>query len=180
MRLCFAAKLVTRIGDSVKPVSRAGKLVLFACRRRIVPSYFLSFIVGFFFGVFTDLHTAWVYELPLTLPLRVIYFIIGYVIIAFGIAASNRCQMPLIPTDLFPRELSQITSVSYAKVKISFDVVCLAVTIVLTLGFTGRVQGLGVGTVAAALTSGWAVDLIGSWMDRHWTFVSIFSRKELA
>lgn len=50
----------------------------------------------------------------------------------------------------------------------------------LTLGFTGRVQGLGVGTVAAALTTGWAVDLIGSWMDRHWTFVSIFSRKELA
>lgn len=151
-------------------------LVLFVCRKRIVPTYLLSFAVGFFFGIFTDIHTVRVYALPL----RLAYFAIGYVIIAFGIAASNRCQMPLIPTDLFSRELSQITSVSYAKVKISFDVVCLAVTIVLTLGFTGRVQGLGVGTVAAALTTGWAVDRIGSWMDRHWTFVSIFSRKELA
>ncbi len=151
-------------------------LVLFACRKRIVPTYLLSFAVGFFFGIFTDLHTIWVYALPL----RLAYFAIGYVIIAFGIAASNRCQMPLIPTDLFPRELSQITSVSYAKVKISFDVVCLAVTIVLTLGFTGRVQGLGAGTVAAALTTGWAVDRAGAWMDRHWTFVSIFRRKELA
>lgn len=155
-------------------------LVLFDCRKKIVPSYLLSFVVGFFFGIFTDIHTIWVYALPLNLPLRFAYFAVGYVIIAAGIAASNRCQMPLIPTDLFPRELSQITSVSYAKVKISFDVVCLAVTIVLTLGFTGRVQGLGVGTVAAALTTGWAVDRIGSWMDRHWTFVSIFNRKELA
>lgn len=155
-------------------------LVLFACRRRIVPSYFLSFIVGFFFGVFTDLHTAWVYELPLNLPLRVIYFIIGYVIIAFGIAASNRWQMPLIPTDLFPRELSVITSLPYSKVKIPFDVICLVVTVVLTLAFTGRIQGLGVGTVLAALTTGWAVDRAGSWMDRHWTFVSVLSEKSLA
>ncbi len=155
-------------------------LVLFVCRKKIVLSYLLSFVVGFFFGVFTDIHSAWVYTLPVNFLLRVVYFVIGYVIIALGIAASNRCQMPLIPTDLFPRELSSITSLPYSRVKISFDVTCLVVTIVLTLSFTGRVQGLGVGTVLAALTTGWAVDRVGAWMDRHWTFVSVFSRKELA
>lgn len=155
-------------------------LVLFICRKKMVLSYLLSFVVGFFFGLFTDIHTAWVYALPVDFLLRVVYFALGYVIIAIGIAASNRCQMPLIPTDLFPRELSSITSLPYARVKISFDVTCLVVTIVLTLSFTGRVQGLGVGTVLAALTTGWAVDRVGAWMVRHWTFVSVFSKKELA
>ena len=86
----------------------------------------------------------------------------------------------MIPTDLFPRELSEITGLPYSKVKIPFDVLCLAITVTLTLCFTGKVQGLGIGTVIAALTTGWAVEKAGIWMDRHWAFVSIFSRKKAA
>lgn len=88
--------------------------------------------------------------------------------------------MPLIPTDLFPRELSQIASLPYSKVKIPFDVICLIITVVLTLGFTGRIQGLGVGTVVAALTTGWAVERVGAWMDSRWVFVSVFSPRRAA
>ena len=152
--------------------------LLFAMRRKVVISYLLSFVVGFFFGIFTDLHTMWIYALPLNIPLRILYFVVGYIVIAFGIAISNRCRMPLIPTDLFPRETAEITHISYSKVKISFDVICLLITVVLTLVFTGRIQGLGIGTVLAALTTGYAVDLIGKRIDRKWRFVSVFSKME--
>ena len=48
-----------------------------------------------------DIHEMWITLLPTTLPLRILYFVISYFVISFGIAISNRCQMPIIPTDLF-------------------------------------------------------------------------------
>ena len=56
------------------------------------------------------------------------WFLLSYVILSVGIALSNRCGLPIVPTDLFPRELSDITKVGYPKIKIAFDVTCLAVT----------------------------------------------------
>ena len=153
-------------------------ILLFMMRRKIVLSYLLSFVVGFFFGIMTDLHTLWIYELPLNIPLRILYFCIGYIVIAFGIALSNRCRMPLIPTDLFPREAAVITHSEYSKVKILFDVICLLITSILTLSFTGRIQGLGIGTVIAALTTGYAVDIVGKRIDRHYAFTSVFSEMD--
>lgn len=81
-------------------------LSLFVMRRRFVPQYLFSFVVGFVFGVFVDVHECWVSLLPQTLPLRVLYFLVSYLCICFGIALSNRCRMPIVPTDLFPREAS--------------------------------------------------------------------------
>lgn len=153
-------------------------LLLFMMRKKIVISYLLSFVVGFFFGIMTDIHTLWIYRLPLNIPLRILYFAIGYAVIAFGIAISNRCRMPLIPTDLFPREAAVITHSEYSKVKIMFDVICLMITAILTLSFTGRIQGLGIGTVIAACTTGYAVDLAGKRIDKHYTFTSIFSEMD--
>ena len=64
--------------------------------------------------------------------LRVLYFVISYLLICIGIALSNRCGLPIIPTDLFPRELSEIIKVKYSKIKVSFDVICLMITACMT------------------------------------------------
>lgn len=75
---------------------------LFILRRKIVPEYLLSFAVGFCFGIFVDLHESWVQLLPQSLPLDVLYFAVSYLLIAFGIALSNRCRMPITPHRPFP------------------------------------------------------------------------------
>ena len=77
-----------------------------------------------------------------------------YLMICFGIALANRCKMPIAPTDLFPREFSQITGFAYSRVKICFDVSCLALTVFMTWTFLGYVKGLGIGTVLAAFNTG--------------------------
>ena len=97
-------------------------LILMILRRKFVGEYLFSFVVGFFFGKFVDIHVLWINHLPLNMAYRIIYFIISYVVISFGIVLSNRCGLPIIPTDLFPRELSNIIKVQYPKVKIIFDV----------------------------------------------------------
>ena len=145
---------------------------LMVMRKRFVLPYLFSFVVGFIFGELLDFHELWIDILPTALHWRIIYFILSYLIICVGIALSNRCQMPIVTTDLFPRELEDITKISYPKIKIGFDATCLLVTGVMTVCFLEHLDGLGIGTVAAALTMGKGVGIVGDWMDRHFQFAT--------
>ena len=98
---------------------------LMLMRRKFIPAYLFSFAVGFAFGEMMDVHELRINQLPLNFPLRIFYFVLSYLILCFGIALSNRCKLPIIPTDLFPRELMDITKQPYSRVKISYDVTWL-------------------------------------------------------
>ena len=153
---------------------------LMVMRKRFVPSYLFSFVVGFAFSEMLDVNELWIKVLPYTIPMRVVYFVISYMLICFGIALSNRCGLPIIPTDLFPRELSAITTVKYSKIKIGFDVTCLAVTGLLTFLCLGYLDGLGIGTILAAFTMGKVVGMIGDKRDNHFNFDVFAPLKKLA
>ena len=143
---------------------------LMIMRRKWVWPYLFSFVVGFVFSELLDVHELWIDALPYTLPWRVVYFVVSYLLICFGIALSNRCGLPIVPTDLFPRELADITKVSYPRIKIGFDVTCLAITAGMTFFFLGRLEGLGIGTIAAAFTMGKGIGLVGDLLDKHFYF----------
>ncbi len=151
---------------------------LMIMRKKFVPSYLFSFVVGFIFGKLLDLHEMWINTLPDNIIMRVIYFIISYVLICIGIALSNRCGLPIVPTDLFPRELSDITGVKYSKIKIGFDITCLAVTAGLTFFCLGRIMGLGIGTVLAAFTMGKGIGFAGELIDRKFVFGNFMTLKK--
>ena len=151
-------------------------LTLMVLRKKFIPEYLFSFVIGFFFGKMVDIHEIWINTLPLTIPLRVFYFVASYLILCFGIALSNRCKLPVIPTDLFPRDLSEIIKKPYSKVKITFDVTCLFVTACMTFLCLGHISGLGIGTVAAAFTMGKTIGVIGDAIDKKVEFVSVLSK----
>lgn len=152
-------------------------ITLMVLKKRFVPSYLFSFVAGFLFGEMMDVNELWITKLPLSIPLRIFYFVLSYIIICFGIALSNRCKLPIIPTDLFPRDLSEIINKPYARVKIAFDVTCLFVTACLTYFALGKILGHGVGTVVAAFTMGKGVAIAGSLIDKRVTFVSVFHKE---
>lgn len=153
-------------------------ITLMVLKKRFVPSYLFSFVAGFIFGKLMDVNELWITNLPMSIPLRIVYFVVSYVILCFGIALSNRCKLPIIPTDLFPRDLAEIIKKPYARVKITFDVACLLVTACMTYFALERILGLGIGTVVAAFTMGKGVDIAGKLIDKRMTFVS-FLHKEL-
>ena len=150
---------------------------LMLLRRKFVPSYLFSFVVGFVFGKLLDVHNLWIGILPTGISFYILYFIVSFLLISLGIALSNRCGLPIVPTDLFPRELSDITKVTYPRIKISFDVICLAVTGGLTFLFLGQLKGLGIGTILAAFTMGKSVGLIGTLLDKKFCFSTRLSKK---
>lgn len=126
-------------------------LSLMIMRKKFVAPYLFSFLVGFAFSEMLDIHEMWINALPTALEYRVVYFVISYLLICLGIALSNRCGLPIIPTDLFPRELTDITKIKYSRIKIGFDVTCLAITALMTCIILGHLDGLGIGTILAAL-----------------------------
>lgn len=153
-------------------------LSLMVMRRRFVPPYLFSFVVGFVFGELLDVHELWIGVLPTALPWRILYFVVSYVLICIGIALSNRCGLPIVPTDLFPRELSDITGIGYPKIKIGFDVICLAVTAGMTFSCLGHLDGLGIGTIVAAFTMGKGVGICGNWMDKRFQFTTFLEKRK--
>ena len=152
-------------------------LSLMILRKKFVPSYLFSFIAAF--SELLDVNELWIGILPQTIPCRIAYFLISYFLLSIGIALENRCQLPIIPTDLFPRELSEIIKKPYARVKITFDVLCLATTGLLTGLMLGYLDGLGIGTIVAAFTMGKMVAITGNWIDQRVTFVSVLSKQQI-
>lgn len=149
--------------------------VLMLLRRKFVPSYLLAFLVGFAFGEMMDVHALWIDKLPLTPVLRVVYFLISFAALTLGIALSNHCKLPIIPTDLFPRELAVILNKPYKTVKTRFDLGCLTVTVVLSLLFLHGIRGIGIGTVFCALVMGRCIFWVGERLTRHFVFVSFLA-----
>lgn len=151
-------------------------LSLMILRRRFVAQYLLSFVVGAAFGGMLDVYDLLLAGLPQGLGYRLVYFIASYIIICFGIALSNRCQMPIIPTDLWPRECAAIVNMPYSRIKIPFDVACVIVTGVMTLVFVHRLDGIGIGTIVAAFTMGRVIQAFESVFDRYFQVVSCMAR----
>lgn len=165
------AVLINSFGVVLMLYSGALILSLMIMRKKFVTSYLFSFAVGFVFSELLDVHELWINVLPSSLAWRIVYFIISYVLICIGIALSNRCQLPIVPTDLFPRELADIAKIAYPKIKIGFDVTCLAVTAGLTFFCLGRIDGLGIGTI---------LGIAGDIIDKQFYFKSFMSKKQQA
>ena len=142
---------------------------LMILRKHISPSYLISFAAGIIFGKMLDVHAIWMAYLPNMFVMRVIYLFIGMVIIAFGICLANNCMLPIIPTDMFPRDFSSITSRKYQSVKTIFDLSCLATTAFLSIIFMKSFMGIGLGTVVCSMFTGKIVAMFQSRFEKHFT-----------
>lgn len=72
-------------------------LSLMILRKKFVPSYLFSFVVGFIFGKLLDVHELWIDVLPQRLPLLVVYFVASYLLISLGIACPTGAAWPIVP-----------------------------------------------------------------------------------
>ena len=61
--------------------------------RKINLSYSFSFLMGIAFGKMIDVHELWVCFLPDSLTYHIIYFILSFFILAFGICLSNNLSL---------------------------------------------------------------------------------------
>jgi uncharacterized membrane protein YczE len=88
---------------------------LMILRKKFVPTYLFSFVVGFAFSKMLDVYKTALAGLTMGIGYQIVYFIVSYLVICLGIALSNRCGLPIIPTDLFPREMAILQSQDHLR-----------------------------------------------------------------
>ena len=96
--------LMLRSGSGISAISSVPYAFSLVFPALTLGTWTYSFVAGFAFGKMVDIHEIWINTLPLTIPLRVFYFVASYLILCFGIALSNRCkQTPGHPNRPVPK-----------------------------------------------------------------------------
>ena len=155
-------------------------ITLMILKRSFCTGYLFSFVVGIGFGKMIDIHNLWIQHLPDTQSLNVLYFFTGFLLMCFGICLANNCMLPIIPTDIFPRDLSEILRKHYKVIKTTFDLSCLTTTAILSFTILHRFYGIGIGTVFCAFLTGRTVSVIQKFIGKHVEFYRATERKTIA
>lgn len=116
--------------------------------------YFFSFIVAIIFGYFVDAATHMMLTWPLLVQWKVGYFIVGFIGIAFGASLFIKCRLPITPFDLFVRDLSRFSGKNIKLVKTTYDFICVALTLTLSLSCLHKIVGIGMGTILGMIFTG--------------------------
>ncbi|MEI3275775.1 MAG: DUF6198 family protein [Fusicatenibacter saccharivorans] len=128
-------------------------ITLMVLKRSFCPGYLFSFVVGI--GLKNDRCTQYLGTLlPNVLSLNVVCFFTGFLLMCFGICLANNCLLPIVPTDIFPRDLSELLHKKYNQIKTTFDLTCLTTTVILSLVILHHLYGIGIGTVSSVFYDG--------------------------
>ncbi len=140
-------------------------LSMIAIVRRVKVDYLASFLTSVAAGYMIDFFIFCLRFLPDdTLPLRILYYLTGYLILTCGVGALMLTKLPIAPFDMFLREVSYYKGRSILNVKLRFDMVVLSVGLILSLVLYGSLEGIGVGTFFAAISNGPTIQ----WMRKRW------------
>lgn len=142
--------------------------------RKWKTEYLFSFILAFAFSKMIDVHELWLRLLPDSFLCRVLCFTAGFFIMALGIYVSNNSHVPIMPTDLFPRDVTALFSLSYATVKTIYDITFLAAALFLSVGYLHQLLGIGIGTVICALFTGKTVEVIQNKLSKRLLFIKTY------
>ena len=112
--------------------------------------------LSFLFGWFTDLGMWMVSFIPVnSYPVRLIMVVVGIVILGFGISLAVIANVIMNSGEAFVKAISDTINKEFGNVKIGFDVLCVILSIVLSLIFFNfTIVGTREGTIISALLTG--------------------------
>lgn len=142
--------------------------------RKVRLLYFGAFLSGVIYGVLLDL---WRLLIPhfnpdvyapgtLPLPLRIVYFIIGFFINALGAVLYFKNKYYPQVYEFFVKGVSEKYQIELSRFKLRFDLAFLALTLILSFGLFHELRGIGVGTILMACLNGPLIGVYGRWFEK--------------
>lgn len=130
-------------------------------RGRFRPSQLLQVPVNVLFSVLIDVSMGLLWFLqPVGWWQRALSVVVGCAILALGNVIEVAPNVVMVPGEGIVRALSIVTGGRFGTVKVVFDVTLIAVAVVMSFVFFGRLEGVGVGTVVSALLVGTMINAI--------------------
>ncbi len=138
-----------------------GQIVLL--RRNYQLFQLLQILVNLVFSWFIDVSMnllGWLN--PQGLPAELVTLVLGCAVLGFGISMEVAPDVLRVPGEGLVGAIAAVTRVRFGTVKVGFDVALVLLSLTMSLVFFHRLNGLGVGTVVAALLVGRFVNLFNA------------------
>ena len=180
----FSMKTGISFGWSDVILQVALLVILCIVVRRFRVGYLFSFATAFFYGRLLDLFIFLLTGLPSgNIGFRILWTLVGMVVTSVGVACFFHTYFAPEAYDLFVRETSETYHIPLAKIKTGYDVVSLAVAVILTFVLfgtqvfgwwrTGSFDGIGPATIVCAFFNGTLISAVSAWMDKRFTFFDL-------
>ena len=116
----------------------------------------LQIPLSFLFGWFTDLAMLLAVRIPVnSYPMQLFMVVLGVAILAFGITLGVIANVVLNAGEGIVKALADVSGKEFGFVKVRFDVVCVILSLVISLAtFGGKIIGIREGTLIAAFLNG--------------------------
>ena len=141
-------------------------LVLIICTRKKLTAALMSLILSFAFGGLLDLAEMALAGLPTGLPLRILYYIIGFFMIPLCITLFEKSGYPMLPFDSFVRDMSNYYGWKFSVAKTIFDVGFVGFSVLFSIFALGGLRDVGIGTVISAVFTGYFIKLFSDLLDK--------------
>ncbi len=127
-------------------------------RKKFQPIQLLQLPLSFLFGYFTDFGLIISKVIPNNnYIIQFVTMVAGVYVLGFGITLGVIADVVLTSAEGLVKAISDTIHKEFSNVKIAFDIVWVAMAIVLSLIFFGSLQGVREGTVFAAIFTGISV-----------------------
>ena len=145
------------LGNAVIIIFSCYVLVQILIKRRRFPLIDLTQVIfSIVFGYFTNF-TGMITNASsylTSLPMRLLFMAISMVFIAFGVSIYMNAKLVNMPMEGMTLAISEALGKPFARVKIVVDCSTVILALVLSLVFLHGIEGVGVGTVLAAVCVG--------------------------
>lgn len=138
---------------------------LFILRKNFKAEHLLQIPISILFGYFIDLTMVLLgFVHPGAYGLKIIYLLIGCVILGFGVYMEVLANVAMLPGESFVRAVSTTWNTNFGNTKVAFDVSLSVIAAVLSFLFVHRLEGVREGTIIAALLVGFTARLLGRYL----------------
>ena len=146
--------------------------------RRFRGKFLLSFLSGVIFGYGLDL---WMLILGGngmfgSVAARCFGFAGGILCISLAVAFMFNAYLPAQIPELLVMEVAKRFKTAQTTIKLILDMSCLALSFLLSLLLTGKLTGIGLGTVVIAFANAPLIKLWGKLINRFFTFEPMFPK----
>lgn len=138
---------------------------LFILRKNFKAEHLLQIPISILFGYFIDLTMVLLgFVHPEAYGLKIIYLLIGCVILGFGVYMEVLANVAMLPGESFVRAVSTTWNTNFGNTKVAFDVSLTVIAAALSFLFVHRLEGVREGTIIAVLLVGFIARLFGRYL----------------
>ena len=98
-------------------------------------------------------------------PMSLLYLLMGCLVMALGVTLEVCADVIMLPGEAFVRALAQTLHRDFGSVKVAFDMTLTGIAGLIALAAFHRLNGVGEGTLVAALLVGQLVKPLRRWLD---------------